>query len=482
MKVRLFDVCVLGQSIGGLVAALMLQRRGTKLVVLSRRNLNEINPTACEFLCGFTLKSILKRVGFHPTEVNAIPLLDSPLQVVFPSGRLDCHGDEDRFGREVAREFSERSDKILQLFKESYGHLEVYQHLFNSRSPFPPQGFFARREFTKMIEQVCDVQLLKDRLLVDELKSFDVGEDFANAVRAMELALTSLITPWTSGAHLAHLLTLSRWEGFQTPEGPIDLSRMLLRKIQERGGVVAECDSFSEIEYDRSKITGVRMKGGEWDEIRWETAVIGGDPRGLISMAKDAPPFKKWTKQLEELPVYARKAFQIFRVKPEGLPVGMKPQGLIMGNTRGEGAERRERVRALRYAVRWEEGAEGKAIARIGVTAFLPPDRNQPAAEPLGAEIRHYLKTIIPFLDQYLIGEPASPFMPSLEGSPGDFYHRYVYSADKPSLLGICGISPETPFKNVFHAGDMIFPGLGLDGEILAGLQVAHWTEKSGTA
>ncbi len=475
MKVRLFDIVVLGDGIGGLVAGLMLQKRKAKVAVLRKRHSSHLDPALCEFLNGFALKPVLKRVGFHPTELNMLPPLDAPLQLIFAGHRMDCYGDDGRFERELAREFPETSKKILQLFRESYGHIEIYQHLLNSRVPLPPRGFFARRQFRKELDRVCDVALLKDRLLKKELESFEVGADFGRAVEAMRLSFTELLSPWTCGSQLAHLLTLVRWEGYSAPGGLLTVRNLLLDRIRERGGVLIDAEEIQEVHIKRKRVTAFALTGSEFSEVGCTAVVVGGNPRGFIAMAPQEKLMKQWRKNLDQLPIQLRKAYQLYRLSPEGVPIGMKPQGLIVPDAAPDGiAERRRHVRAIRYAVR-RKVEEGKAPEiRIALTAFVALD-GEPDTARVREEIREGLRQAVPFLEQHLLEEPSELFMAPLEGIPGDFSQGFVYRSEKPRDLGIAGLTPETPFENVFMAGDVVFPGLGLDGELIAGLHCTHY-------
>jgi hypothetical protein len=478
MKVRLFDICVLGNGIGGLVAALMLQKRKARIALISPKLAPDFDPQSCELLNAFSLKPMLKRIGFHPAEVNAIPALEAPLQLVFQDHRVDCYGDEQRFDRELAREFPAESKQISQLFKESYGHLEVYQHLLNSRVPLPPKGFFAKRQFRKVLEQVCDLNLLENRKLATELESFKVGSDFVRAVESMRFALLNLISPWTCGAQLAHLLTLVRWEGYLAPQGPMTIKKMLLDRLAERGAEIVPCEEIQEAKFSRGKITSFRLSKSEFGEVGCNVVIVAGDPRGLISIAPEEKRMRQWSNELASLPIYCRKAYRNYRLAPAGIPIGMKPQGIIVPPSPPQGQpERRAIVRALRYVVR-QSPANGKAPEiHLGVTAFLP-EKNIQEPEKLGSEIDRSLKRVIPFLDQHLLSEPKPPFIPQHSVQPGDFRQAFVYASEDPAELGVGAFTPETPLDNVFQAGDMVFPGLGLDGEIIAGLQATHYAEQ----
>ncbi|MFH1262363.1 MAG: hypothetical protein V1495_02825 [Pseudomonadota bacterium] len=476
MKVRFFDVCVLGRGIGGLVAASMLQKRGAKVLMVQDRHFTDFDPTLCEFLNGFTIKPVLKRLGFHPTEVNSIPALEAPLQIIIGDHRINCFGDEKRFERELRRELPEHSKQILQLFRDSSGHLELYQHLFNSRTPLPPQGYFARRRFKKVMEQVCDRQLLDFRPFTQELKTFGVGDDFTRVLRSLELALSGLISPWITGVRLAHLLTLIRWEGYFAPRGVLMLQEMLISKLKEHGGLVADCDGIQETMISGKFLRGMKLAGSEWDEVHCDATLLAGDGRGLSTMSPENRLMRQLRKQIDSLAVFALKAYQVYRLAPGGIPVGMHPQGILVPAEREEGGtERRQLIRAVRYVVHRVPGPGGKEKeSLLGLSAFVRADCEPPTAERLSSEIRTAIRRIIPFVDEFLLEEPKKPYLSSLEGRPGDFRQGFVYSSDDRPLLGIAGVPSQTPLKNTFLAGDMVFPGLGLDGEVIAGMQASH--------
>lgn len=478
MKKHSFDLVVWGHGLGGLVSALTLQKRGAKVLLLSKKSTESFDPAYYEFLNGFTLKPVLKRMGFHPTEVNAMPALPVPLQTVILNHRINCYGAEERFKRELNRELPKYAQRILLLFKETSGRLELYQHLFNARAPIPVKGLFAQRQFRKVLLQICDEQLLKTRPLEEELKSFGIGENFARVLEALQLGLCGFVTPWITGARLAHLLNLIRWEGYAAPKGVVSVREMLLSKIKKRGGVVTEFDEVQEFQVQKKRLSGFYLKGTQFEEVACEASIVAGEPRGLIACFSEKRHFNKWKRQVSSLPVLALKAFQFYKISPEGLPIGIEPQGILVPPPRKDKeGERRKVIRAVRYVIHKNQGKEKNEVW-LAATGFIRAVDKLPPLEKIKEDIQKAVKIVIPFLEEFLLEEPKNPVIMDLAGSPGDFRQGFVYTSSKPPSLGFLEISPKTPLKNTYVAGDMIFPGLGLDGEIIAGLQVAHLIEK----
>ena len=215
------------------------------------------------------------------------------------------------------------------------------------------------------------------------------------------------------------------------------------------------------------------MAGAEWDEIACDAVVVAGDPKGLI-LAAEGRRFRDWAKRLGELPEHSRKIHQVFRVAAGGIPVGLQTQGLIVPSGPPAGTvERRECIRAIRYLVRSLDDSPEEGECRLAISSLVPSGIGV-TPETLALESRSRLREIMPFLDRYLLEEPSAPSIPPEGGRAGCFQQNSVYSCQTPRLLGILGVSPETPFRNTYYAGDAVFPGLGLDGEIIAGLQASN--------
>src|SRR5207248_1325890 len=54
-----------------------------------------------------------------------------------------------------------------------------------------------------------------------------------------------------------------------------------------------------------------------------------------------------------------------------------------------------------------------------------------------------------------------------------------LYGVEGESLLGVAGLSPRTAVKNLYLAGREVLPGLGLEGEFLAGARAARLVQES---
>jgi hypothetical protein len=106
-------------------------------------------------------------------------------------------------------------------------------------------------------------------------------------------------------------------------------------------------------------------------------------------------------------------------------------------------------------------GAPPEAVAgHLAASAFtlLPPGGDEVAAR---ARLRRALDGALPFHERHLVHR--------FEPSPAAYHLRFEEAAP----LGLGGRPIRAPWKNAWLASGEVLPGLGLEGELFAGLQAA---------
>jgi hypothetical protein len=81
---------------------------------------------------------------------------------------------------------------------------------------------------------------------------------------------------------------------------------------------------------------------------------------------------------------------------------------------------------------------------------------------------------MFPFLDPHLALESSYQVQ-----SPGHDWMHPELSVTIPQQLGITGLAPRTPFRNLVLAGPEVLPGLGLEGQFLTGSRVAKLVQQA---
>ncbi|MGB8932707.1 MAG: phytoene dehydrogenase, partial [Anaeromyxobacteraceae bacterium] len=87
--------------------------------------------------------------------------------------------------------------------------------------------------------------------------------------------------------------------------------------------------------------------------------------------------------------------------------------------------------------------------------------------------IRSGLAAAIPFFDRHVIFESIPTLAGIGDGEPYADAADPLYAPDDGAALGVAGIPVQGPLTNLFLASRDVLPGLGLEGELYAGIQAA---------
>jgi hypothetical protein len=119
---------------------------------------------------------------------------------------------------------------------------------------------------------------------------------------------------------------------------------------------------------------------------------------------------------------------------------------------------------------------EEETLRTICAAAFVPAsarDLGDPHLQKLADRISGQLTSLIPFADQHRI-LISVPYLHPGELRGARLLPHPLISVESESFLGITGVPQVTPVKNFFLANREVLPGLGLEGEFLAGIRAAR--------
>ena len=87
------------------------------------------------------------------------------------------------------------------------------------------------------------------------------------------------------------------------------------------------------------------------------------------------------------------------------------------------------------------------------------------------------LDTLMPFTrDKRLLR--SAPYLDASAVRGSRLMPHPHYAFDSATVLGVTGLKQQTPAKNVLLAGREILPGLGLEGELLAGERASRLVQE----
>jgi hypothetical protein len=481
-----FDVVVCGPDLTGIIAASLLGRRGLRVLLCGHdrvpatfqagpytlaREPGSLPPPDSE-----PVARILRELGHTQIIRRRAPQAQPSLQFVFPNHRVEFASGVEGVVAELAREFPDDHATIEPLLTRLRSTSAILDPLLGSDMTLPPQGFWERRDVSRVQAQLPPAH-------ADLLAPLGATHPIRAGIAALG-ALASGFSPADLGSLVqARAYDVAR-RGFHRLATEAALRALFLDKISTFSGEIREHVVPTELVWRRGNLNGLRVRPRN-ETLGFGRLIWAASTASLVALAgRDAP------RRLRETASSIRPA--CFRytlcmlLRPEALPEGMGP-----------------RVIAVKDPAKpnLEENA-------LSITVGVAPPRQQDqvpvwieclvsasASESLGylsvvrARLREELARIMPFYDQHLLvaasphdglppeigpaarldsaerGQltpiPATPMVPAL-------------SCDLQRVLGLGGASHATGFKNVYLASHENLPGLGREGQFVSAWGVAR--------
>jgi len=481
-----FDVVVYGSELTGLIAASLLGRRGLRVLLcghdllpatfqagpyLLAREPGTLPPPDSE-----PVARVMGELGHSQIIRRRAPQAQPSLQMIFPNHRVEFSASVESVVAELAREFPEDHATVEPILARLRATSSIIDPLLGSDMTLPPQGFWERRDVSRVQAQLPPSQ-------ADLLAPLGPYHLMRAGIAALG-ALSSGFSPADLGSLVqARAYDVAR-RGFHRLASEADLRNLFLDKLSTFSGEMRERVVPTELVWRRGSLNGLRVQPRN-ETIGFGRLIWAGSAASLVALAGSEAP-----RRLREMASSIRPA--CFRytlcllVRPEALPEGM-------------GA----RVIAVKDPAKpnLEENA-------FSITVGLPPPR-QPnqipiwieclvsasASESLGylsvvrARLRDELLRIMPFHDQHLlvIASPHDGLPPELgPAARVDAAERGrlpgipptpmapALSCDLQRVLGLGGASHTTGLKNVYLASNENLPGLGREGQFVSAWGVAR--------
>ncbi|MEZ4704239.1 MAG: hypothetical protein R3A11_03415 [Bdellovibrionota bacterium] len=480
MKMGLFDICVLGPGLGGLINALLLQKRGAKILLLDHEKHLDEDFDLVEDVQGFSLKPTLIQAGFHPQESSFLHQSMLPLQLIMPHGRVSCYSEDHLMQKECEIEARVEPKNDFRFLQRDIGGVEVFKYLLHEDEDFIEQNAFQRFRTQRKIQKHIPEEPLRSFPRRTLLKKLDI-EEADLLVRCAALSYYRYDTSWTTQSRVSHLLECLRENSFDVNLGIYGLKKALREIFLKRGGKI---DTFSSIEgcsYQKDELSSLTLQGAMWTEVQAKYFVIAGDQSGLFSTDKDiarylAPSKNRVQKRIGRLVTF------LFEGKRAFLPENLSTQGIIIPKEPDDYPlhDRRRFLRIIKFRLIQPEigtewiGNSGASVKTkndepdvyVGCTVYVGLDWNEDVTK-LENEIFENFRQVAPYFqrDHFSL---VHVLFKHLGEAKGDFRDGFVYSSEKPTEYGVKGNSMHTGLKNLFVINREILPGLGLDGEILA--------------
>ncbi|RME44569.1 MAG: hypothetical protein D6795_17760 [Deltaproteobacteria bacterium] len=485
MKER-FDVMIVGSNIGGLLTGAILAKYGFNLLWIPLPEDVPVfskgaylfpleNPAISGCGKGEILEVALQELGLARDEKRRFHRVVPPVQIVTPRYRIELPGERSALAAALAPLLPSHDRPALEPFFETVERIAGFTNaLALSGATIPPQSLSERLRFDK------EARSLSGRFSLEaEFGSFEelvTASHFRpETVRFLEMFLTAwgYRLPKESSAYTAaHLLSIPL-RGFYYLEGGdlVFLRQLLEGRIRALHGQIEMEFPFERIEKIEFSRKEARIQAGEKSFagrlLLWNTAL----PR-LLPFLPEKTRRSRFGEKIERLEPALLRFTLLVGMRSQGIPVGMWHRILLQAAAGQIDPALGTLYLTLHPLI---EGGERDERIVILATAFLPLGEGKivageiaPKLERIAKGILDILHDVIPFLDDFIEVESTEASVRHFsEGAQRG--QGIVFSTSTAGRLGLSCFSNRTPLQSLLVTGPEIFPGLGFEGEILAG-------------
>jgi hypothetical protein len=491
---RLYDVCVVGSQLGGVVAGALLARRGFRVLHVAHDD-----PGFHYVDRGYVLpfgpavlpsprhlpaaEAVLSELGLATDVSRALAPSDPDLQLLLPRHRVDLSRELGVLRTELKREWPREVSALEAAFGALGAAFDAAGMFLRGSPPLPPDGFGDRRAVAKGLKLASSVPNAPSEP-VDEARPFRGLEDH-ELVRSLLTGhrfLTYLDGP-ASPLSIVRLLGGALRGTNRLPGGLGTLRELVRRRIAEsrgelRGGP-GEPALATGFELDGGKVAAVRLADSPDAHVA-RAFVVATDAARLVPLLPAGARDGKAAGALRRVRARRQLLSVNLVVKHTALPPALGENVLALRDAAGgDGLENAVFLQVLpaRRDTRKGSADKGTTIDTVRdervvcASAFVAAGEERDGLSEAAARIRSAVADAIPFFEGHLVAESAPVLA---DGAPIDRPPAHpLYEGNRDERLGVAALPVRGPWKNLFFAGREVVPGLGVEGEFHAGIQAA---------
>lgn len=494
---RIYDVIVFGAHMGGPLSAALLARRGYRVLYVEHDGLGQgyahggyLLPWAPFVMPALktmpAVEQALHELGMNTTVQRAQRPHQPELQVILERHRVDLHADAAKRKAELSRELGdEGAARLLTSLSAMGAQHERTNALFKTVEDLPPPpGFFRRWGVQRALSRFNGAA--KESPALESIGGGDEVALLARTLGGLGRFNRYLDVGEEDAAPLAAVRPLSQLlhGPLRYPNGRSGLHELLVKKVQDLGGDVVTRggggpSAVERLTFDGSKVSGVALQGSQ-NAYAGNAVIAATDPRTLakvLEASSDGGPAKRLgtlKARLDAVEV-KRALFTVNWVVPSALlPRGMGE--LLLLDAPDETDAGSGTILIQVSGARKASGDEVADLKGVCAAAFVPagPDGvPEPSHKAIRERIERALDGLMPFVREQASVRSAA----LMDGGPparGVVLHPELRVEGERFAGGVTGLLPEGSVKNLILGGREVLPGLGLEGELQAGIRAAR--------
>ena len=470
---RVYDVCVVGGGVGGAAAGALLSRRGFRVLLIDEGG---PGPTVADggwlFPSGPALRpafrllpaaeALLSDLGLASDAARALEPLAPALQLILPRHRLELSSDAATLRRELRREWPAEAATLEAALATLTDAAALGGALLKEAPPLPPAGLLERWSLGRALGRAAKETGLPRALLEGASPLAGAGEaPLANALTALAGLLGRLSGP-PSPLALGRLAGVAMQGLHRAVPGQPAIEEGLRRRITEaRGEVLGSATEPARLEsigLGRRRLSTIRVAGHS-DTWLARAFVIASPLARLGALLPAEGRSARATRALAAVQPGHRLLASHLLLRAAARPPGLGDAALVLdADGMATGAVLLELSAARREPRRGAPPEPAGDHFTASAYLLLPSGGDEAAAR---ARLAQAFATALPFHEGHVVHRATPAAAPHLLGF------------EAPTRLGVGGLPVRTPWKNAFLANGEVLPGLGLEGELFAGLQAA---------
>ncbi len=477
---HVYDAIVLGSQLGGVLAAALLAKRGYSVLLVEHDGTGPgyehdgyVLPYAPFITPAFktmpAAEEAFTELGLTTTLQRAQQPHQPELQMVLPRHRVDLHSDPNLRRAELFREFGDESGALLQALNGLSTQHQSTDDFFKEGPPLPPDGLMERWNLRKRVSQHPGLSA------PPRLTGKDAPTQLLRGLLPFLIHMEAPDSPLACTRPLSQALQAP----YRYPGGREGLRELLFHRLGELGADLLtreNTDTYvvEELHFDGSRYSGVKLLRSE-TLYRSSCLVSATDAGALRRLITDRKRHRGLSEHLDQSTLKSF-LFTVNWVVPESvLPRGMGE--LLLVDT--QDAE----VGTLLLQVNPARTVEGEADPSLRVVCaagFVPAnvrDLGEEHLQGVAERMEGHLEALMPFTRDKRVLRSA-PYLDAgaVRGSRLMPHPHYTFETEP--VLGVTGLPQHTPAKNLLLAGREVLPGLGLEGEFLAGIRAARLVQE----
>ncbi len=481
---HVYDVIVLGGQLAGTVAGGILSKHGFRVLQVNNYGLDTSYehqgyqfPYAPAIFPHFrripAVESTFAELGISVEVNRALESSGGEIQFLLPNHRLDFPSEKEtnRRASELEREFPLHKDRIIGFLASQSAWVETTHALFGSHVSLSPSNFLEKLAIKKFIS--TNSSSFQPMNGWSELDDLPLGQ----AIRGLYPFLGYLHEPQVGSVGCQRVMALALQGVYRFPEGIDGLRNIVARRLQDLGGELqghnSERTVVEELLFEGGHFSGIKLASSP-HAFRAKCLIAGTDLESLAALV--SPKIKRTGFANLFQAIQPRRSLLATNlvVKAAGLPLGLKELAMIISDLLPEPV--------LLEIVPARKAGEKIPDERIlSVASFVHSSEHQASEERLAtlvAKLEAVILDLAPFLTPYIVTR-STPYLDAKFLKTGKFLYHPLLEIDSPRYLGISGLPHRTPCKNLFLASREVLPGLGVEGEILAGARTATLVQES---